>query len=83
MKTFIRIAMRVVSYLYATNELDFASTHIPSVHHPHGQGDKYLAGMPRRARQDDHLAGFPRRPMVNYGHGWRLPSPSGKLPVDD
>jgi hypothetical protein len=50
MKTLIRIARRVVSYLYASNEPDFASTCIPTVHHPHGQGDEYLAGMPRRTR---------------------------------
>jgi hypothetical protein len=83
MKTLIRIAGRVVSYLYARNEPDFASTHIPTVHHPPGQGDEYLAGMPRRARQDDHLAGFPRRAIMDVVHGWKIPSPSGRLPVDD
>jgi hypothetical protein len=83
MKTFIRIARRVVSYLYGRNEPDFASTFIPYVHHPHGQGDEHLAGMPRRTRQDDHLAGFPRRAIVDAVHGWKIPSPSGKLPVDD
>ncbi len=83
MKTFIRIARLVVSYLNARNEPDFASTHIPAVHHPHSQGDEYLAGMSRRARQDDHLAGFPRRAGMIASHGWKIPSPSGKLPVDD
>jgi hypothetical protein len=83
MKTLIRIAKQVVSYLYASNEPDFASTYIPTVHHPHWQGDEYLAGMPRRARQDEHLAGFPSRPIVDSKHGWKIPSPSGRLPVDD
>ena len=83
MKTLIRIARRVLSYLHARNEPDFASPHIPTVHHPHSQGDEYLAGMPRRARQDEHLAGFPSRPIVDSIHGWKIPSPLGKLPVDD
>jgi hypothetical protein len=83
MNIFIRTARRVISYLNARNEPDFASTHIPSVHHSHSQGDEYLAGMPRRARQDDHLAGFPRRAIMDVVHGWRIPSPPGKLPVDD
>jgi hypothetical protein len=83
MKTFIRIARRVVSYLHARNEPDFASTHIPTVHHSHWQGDEYLAGMPRRARQDDHLAGFPSRAIMDVVHGWKIPSPPGRLPVDD
>ena len=83
MKIFIRIARRVLSYLNARNEPDFASTHIPTVHHPHSQGDEYLAGMPRRARQDEFLAGFPSRPIVESKHGWKIPSPPGKLPVDD
>jgi hypothetical protein len=83
MKTLIRIARRVVSYLYASNEPDFASIYIPTVHHPHRQGDEYLAGMPRRARQNDHLAGFPGRAIVDVVHGWKIPSPSGRLPVDD
>jgi hypothetical protein len=83
MKTFTQIARRIVSSLYARNEPDFASTHIPTVHHPHSQGDEYLAGMPRRAHQDDHLAGFPRRAIMDVVHGWKIPSPSGRLPVDD
>ena len=86
MKTFIRIARRVISYFNRRNEPDFpnfASTYVPSVHHPQAQGDAYLAGMPRRARQDEHLAGFPSRPIVDSIHGWRTPSPPGKLPVDD
>jgi hypothetical protein len=66
----IRIARQVVSYLHARNEPDFASPHIPTVHHPHSQGDEYLAGMPRRA-------------IMDVVHGWKIPSPSGKLPVDD
>ena len=82
-KTLIRIAKQVISYLYASNEPDFASTSIPTVHHPHRQGDEYLAGMPRRARQDDYLAGFPSRPIVDVKHGWKSPSPSRRLPVDD
>jgi hypothetical protein len=83
MKTLIRIARRVLSYLDARNEPDFASPHIPTVHHPHSQGDEYLAGVRRRARQDEHLAGFPSRPIVDSIHGWKIPSPLGKLPVDD
>ena len=83
MKTLIRIARWVVSYLYASTEPDFASTHIPAVHHPHRHGDEFLAGMPRQARQDDHLAGFPRWATMEVVHDWKIPSPSGTLPVDD
>jgi hypothetical protein len=82
MKLFTRIMRRVVSYFNPQGP-DFASTRIPSVHHPHSQGDEYLAGMPRRAHQDEYLAGFPSRPIMEVKHGWRTPSPSGKLPVDD
>jgi hypothetical protein len=82
MKKIILKARRVLSYLYARNEPDFASTHIPKVQHPHWQGDEYLAGMPRRARHDDHLADFPSRPAVVAKHGWKIPSPP-RLPVDD
>ena len=83
MNLFTRLARRVISYLNARNEPDFASAPIPSVQHSHSQGDEYLAGMPRRARQDDHLAGFLSRPVVDAVHGWKIPSPPGKLPVDD
>ena len=83
MKMFSRIAKQVVSYLNRRDMPDFASTHIPSVQHSHSQGDEYLAGMPRRARQDEYLAGFPSRPIMDVKHGWRIPSPPGKLPVDD
>lgn len=57
MKTLIRIAKQVVSSLYASNEPDFASTHI--------------------------LTLFPRRATVEVVHGWKILSPSGRLPVDD
>ena len=82
MKTFIKIARLVVYYLYGRNVPDFASTYIPSVHHPHRQGDEYLAGMPRRARHDDYLASFSSRPIAEVKHCWRPPS-SSRLPVDD
>jgi hypothetical protein len=44
-----------------------------------------LLFLPRRAtaRQDDHLAGFPRRAIMDAVHGWEIPSPSSKLPVDE
>ena len=83
MKTFIRMARRILSYLQDRNVPDFAATRIPTVHHPHSQGDEYLAGMPRRAHPDEHLAGFLSRPIVDSKHGWKIPSPTGRLPVDD
>jgi hypothetical protein len=85
MKMLNRFANWLVSHLFTGAMPDYTPSR-PLSRYDHVRHenfhDDYLAGYPRRARQDDYLADFPSRPIVNVVHGWKPPSPS-RLPVDD